>query len=175
MQIIPIGKGRKLREGEEIAVLSIGAIGNNVAKAVEKAAEKGVFAAHYDLLFLKPIDEELLKEIAENYTYLITVENGVITGGMGSAVLEFLAAHHYTDIHVRRLGIKDEFVTHGTINELRHLCGIDEDGILEAIMETNETIKKSTKVKLKQKTFNPLNIKQNKSLQQLERAKRKLS
>ncbi len=177
MQTIPIGKGRKLREGEEIAVLSIGAIGNNVAKAVEKAAEKGVFAAHYDLLFLKPIDEELLKEIAENYTYLITVENGVIAGGMGSAVLEFLADHHYIDIHVRRLGIKDEFVAHGTINELRHLCEIDEDGILQAIMEANETVKKSTKtkVKIKQKTFNPLNIKQNKSQQQLERAKRKLS
>lgn len=172
MQIIPIGKGRKLSDGEEIAVLSIGAIGNTVAKAIEKAAERGIVVAHYDLLFLKPIDEEMLTEIAENYAYLITVENGVIAGGMGSAVLEFLATHHYTDIHVRQLGIKDEFVTHGTINELQHLCGIDEDGILEAIIEANETVKQYSKVTIKQKTFNPLNAKQNKSLQHVERAKK---
>ncbi|MCW1735191.1 1-deoxy-D-xylulose-5-phosphate synthase [Anaerorudis cellulosivorans] len=146
MQIIPIGKGRKLRDGERIAVLSIGKIGNDAAKAIEKAAEIGIFAAHYDLLFLKPIDKELLTEIAQNYAYLITVENGVIAGGMGDAVTDFLTVHHYNDIRVRKLGIKDEFVTQGSIDELKHLCGIDEDSIFEAIMEANEVIKNTNKV-----------------------------
>ncbi|HOV71417.1 MAG TPA: 1-deoxy-D-xylulose-5-phosphate synthase [Dysgonamonadaceae bacterium] len=164
MQIIPIGKGRKLRDGEGIAVLSIGKIGNDAAKAIEKAAEIGIFAAHYDLLFLKPIDEELLTEIAKNYAYLITVENGVIAGGMGDAVTDFLIAHHYNGIRVRKLGIKDEFVTQGTIDELKHLCGIDEDGIFEAIVKANETIKNSEKVQHDKETFGSLNAIQNKSL-----------
>jgi 1-deoxy-D-xylulose-5-phosphate synthase len=148
MKILPIGKGRKLREGKNIALISIGQIGNDTAKAIDAAKAFGIEAGHYDLLFLKPIDEDLLTEVAENYRHIITVENGVITGGMGDAVLEFLAAHHYTNIEVTRLGIKDQFITHGSIQELKHLCKIDEEGILNTIREVDKRFKNSTIIRL---------------------------
>ena len=141
MEILPIGKGRKLKDGKHIALISIGPIGNDAAKAIEKAKEYGIDVAHYDLLFLKPIDEQLLTEVAENYDHIITLENGVITGGMGDAILEFLASHHYSNIQVTRLGIKDEFISQGTIPELKHLCNIDVEGILKAIINVDQEIK----------------------------------
>lgn len=134
-KIVPVGKGRKLREGTDIALLSIGAIGNNAARAIEQAEKKGISVAHYDMVFLKPIDEELLKEVATRYHAVITVENGVVNGGLGSAVSEFLSDNHYHDVLLHRIGIGDAFVTHGSIGELQHMTGIDEDGILKQIIE----------------------------------------
>ncbi|MDD2327821.1 MAG: 1-deoxy-D-xylulose-5-phosphate synthase [bacterium] len=133
-EILPIGKGRKLRGGTDAALLSIGAIGNNAARAIEQAELKGFSIAHYDMVFLKPIDEEILHEVASRYRTLFTVENGVITGGLGSAVAEFLSDHQYQDVHLHRIGIPDTFVTHGSISELQEITCIDERGILEQIL-----------------------------------------
>lgn len=135
MEILPIGKGRKLKDGKEIALLSIGTIGNTAALAIEKAKAHVMDIAHYDMLFLKPLDKELLTEVAENYSTIITIENGSIEGGMGSAVLEFFADNGYNNLNVHRLGIKDEFVTHGSINELLDYCKLDEEGILESLLK----------------------------------------
>lgn len=139
--ILPIGKGRKLRKGKDIALLSIGAIGNNAARAIDEAEKSGISVAHYDMVFLKPIDEELLHKVARKFRYIITVEDGVIKGGLGSAVLEFLAENDYTDVHVFRVGIPDEFITHGSIRELQQITGIDEKGILEHITRVYNEIR----------------------------------
>jgi 1-deoxy-D-xylulose-5-phosphate synthase len=131
---VPVGKGRKLKDGKDMAVVSIGPIGNAASKAIKRAeAEKGISIAHYDLRFLKPLDEDMLTEIGKTYSRIITVEDGVIKGGMGSAVLEFMADHGYTP-QITRIGVPDKFIEHGTIPELHHLCGMDEDGILKVIM-----------------------------------------
>lgn len=139
-QILTIGKGRKLKQGKEIALLSIGAIGNNASKAIAEAEKLGISVAHYDMVFLKPVDEELLEEVAKKYKYIITVENGVIKGGLGSAVLEFLAENDYSNIHLHRIGIGDEFVTHGSVKELQQLTKIDENSILENIIKINDKL-----------------------------------
>jgi 1-deoxy-D-xylulose-5-phosphate synthase len=133
-QILPIGKGRKLKKGKDLALLSIGSIGNNAAKAIVEAEKRGISVAHYDMVFLKPIDEELLNSVAKKFRHIITVENGVISGGLGSALLEFLTDNNYRDIKVHRIGFEDEFVTHGSINELQQITGIDVNGILEQIV-----------------------------------------
>lgn len=135
MEIIPIGKGRKLKEGKDIALLSIGTIGNTATKAIDKAKTEGLDVAHYDMLFLKPIDRELLEEVTNKFKQIITVENGTVNGGMGSAIIEYLAENGKTDIQVFRMGIKDEFITHGSIKELHKIVGIDEDGIYQQIMK----------------------------------------
>lgn len=135
MEILPIGKGRKLKDGKDIALLSIGTIGNTAVSAIEKAKAHDMDIAHYDMLFLKPLDEELLKEVAENYSTIVTIEDGSIEGGMGSAVLEFFADNGYNNLSVHRLGIEDEFVTHGSINDLLHYCKLDEEGVLESLLK----------------------------------------
>ncbi len=139
--LLPIGKGRKLRGGNDIAILSIGTIGNSVTRAISEAKKSGVSIAHYDMVFLKPIDQELLKEVAEHFKYIITVEEGVKKGGLGSAVLEFLAVNGYQGIQVVQVGIDDQFITHGTIKELQGITGIDEAGILRTIRHVEELIK----------------------------------
>jgi 1-deoxy-D-xylulose-5-phosphate synthase len=128
---IPVGKGRKLKEGKGTAVLSIGPVGNNVAEAV-----RGTEAAHYDLRFLKPLDETLLHELGQNFKHIITVEDGVRNGGMGSAVLEWMSDHDYHP-HVVRLGLPDEFVEHGTVAELQHIVGLDVGNIRKTLSEIN--------------------------------------
>ena len=128
---IPVGKGRKLKEGKGTAVLSIGPVGNNVAEAV-----RGTEAAHYDLRFLKPLDESLLHELGQNFKHIITVEDGVRNGGMGSAVLEWMSDHDYHP-HVVRLGLPDEFVEHGTVAELQHIVGLDVGNIRKTLSEIN--------------------------------------
>ncbi len=128
---IKIGRGRKLIEGNDVAFLTIGHIGNDAQKAVAKLKEIGISAAHYDLRFVKPLDEELLHEVIAKFTNIITVEDGCIAGGFGSAILEFMAENHYST-KVMRLGIPDEFIHHGTQEELHHLCGIDINGMIEA-------------------------------------------
>lgn len=129
---IPIGKGRKLRDGNDIAILSIGSIGNLAAEAIERVAAKGINVAHYDMRFLKPIDEEILHEAGRKYKHIITLENGTIKGGLGSAVLEFMADNGYKpDIH--RMGIPDQFIEHGSVPELCRICGIDVESIMKEI------------------------------------------
>lgn len=133
LEEIPVGKGRKLKDGKDLAVITLGPIGNVAAKAIERAEkEKGLSIAHYDLRFLKPLDEEMLHEVGRTFTHILTVEDGVRNGGMGSAVLEFMADNGYHPT-IKRLGIPDEFVEHGTIQELHHLCGLDEDSIFNQL------------------------------------------
>ncbi len=133
MKFLPIGKGRKLKDGSDIAVISIGPIGNTVTKAIEEIEKGGFSVAHYDIIFLKPIDTELLDEIASKFKKIVTVENGVLKGGLGSAVLEHLADNQIENVDVTRIGLPDEFVTHGSIKELNHICHIDAEGIQQKI------------------------------------------
>ena len=127
LEEIEVGTGRCLKQGEEVAVLSIGPYGNDVAKAVE-----GTKAAHYDMRFLKPLDEKLLHEIGRKFRKVITVENGVRNGGLGSAVLEWLSDHGYTS-QVVRMGLPDAFVEHGSVPELQKIVGMDADSIRKEI------------------------------------------
>ena len=130
MQEIPVGRGRKMKDGKDIAVLTIGPIGIAAAEAIRQAeAERpGLSIAHYDMRFLKPLDERLLTEVAARYRKVITVEDGVRTGGFGSAILEWMADHGATT-QVVRLGLPDTFVEHGPVSDLHRLCGIDVEGI----------------------------------------------
>ncbi|WP_243349029.1 1-deoxy-D-xylulose-5-phosphate synthase [Parabacteroides sp. FAFU027] len=133
MEEITIGKGRKLKEGNDVAVLSLGHIGNDVENAIEQASNKGLSVAHYDMVFVKPLDEELLHEIARKFTKVITVETGMLKGGFGSAVLEFFADNGYAP-KVKRIGLPDHFVEHGTVAELNQLCHLDVDSIAKEII-----------------------------------------
>lgn len=126
---INVGTGRCLRQGERVAIVSIGPIGNNATKAI---AQSGLNVGHYDLRFLKPLDDALLHDICQHYDHLITLEDGAVQGGMGSAVLEWMNDHGYTQ-PVTRMGIPDEFIEHGTVDELQHICHIDVDSIVAAI------------------------------------------
>ena len=126
---INVGTGRCLRQGERVAIVSIGPIGNNATKAI---AQSGLNVGHYDLRFLKPLDDALLHDICQHYDRLITLEDGAVQGGMGSAVLEWMNDHGYTQ-PVTRMGIPDEFIEHGTVDELQHICHIDVDNIVAAI------------------------------------------
>lgn len=137
LEEIEIGKGRLLSEGKDIAILSIGHIGNNVTEAIEKLNKIApqISVAHYDMRFLKPIDEEILQEVGNRFTKVITIEDGTKAGGLGSAVLEYFADNGMTPM-VKRLGLPtDTFVEHGTIAQLQHITGIDADAIVETIME----------------------------------------
>ena len=132
---IKVGTGRKLHEGNDVAVLSIGPMGNNVTKAIEMLKQQGssVSVAHYDMRFLKPIDENILEEVGKKFKRVITVENGARQGGLGSAVLEWMNDHDYAP-KVIRLGLPDRFVEHGTVEELQKIAGIDEESIIKAIL-----------------------------------------
>ena len=130
---LQIGKGSKLSDGTDVAVLTIGPVAYDAAKAVEMAREKGVSAAHYDMIFLKPIDEDRLREVAEKNCPIVTVEDASINGGLGSAVIEWLNDNGYAR-KVVRLGIPDKFIAQGTPAELRKLCGFDADSIAETII-----------------------------------------
>lgn len=132
LEEIEVGKGRKLKDGNDIAVITIGPIGNVAAKAIERAEKEGASIAHYDLRFLKPLDNNMLHEIGRKFKKIITIEDGVIQGGMGSAVLEFMADHGYTP-SIKRIGVPDEFVEHGSIRELHRLCHMDEEGLFTQI------------------------------------------
>lgn len=134
LEEVEVGKGRKLKEGKDIAVLSLGPIGNEAMNAIASAeAKSGKSIAHYDLRFLKPLDEEMLDEIGKNYTSIVTIEDGVLKGGMGSAILEYMADHGYTP-KIRRIGIPDCFVQHGTPNELYKICGMDTTSIENVLL-----------------------------------------
>lgn len=135
---IPIGKGKKLKDGKDVAIISLGTLGNDAMRAIAKVeSDYDLSIAHFDLLFLKPLDEEMLRGIAKSYKHIITLESGVINGGMGSAVLEFLSDNKFTDNKVFRMGIEDEFITHGTMKELHKLAKIDEESIYNKIVEVS--------------------------------------
>lgn len=128
---IPVGKGRKIHEGDEVAILSLGPIGNEVGKAIAQVSGE-LSVAHYDMRFLKPLDNEILEEVGRKFTRIITIEDGVRNGGLGSAVLEWMADHGYLP-HMERMGLPDKFVEHGTVDELRKIAGIDTDSIVRAL------------------------------------------
>ena len=134
MKEIQIGKGRKLKDGDTIAVLSFGHPGNFAATAIRNLKTYGINAGHYDMRFVKPLDEELLHEVFSKYSKIITVEDGTIVGGFGSAILEFMAENGY-NAEVRMLGIPDRLVEHGTLKELHRECGYDAQGIEETAKE----------------------------------------
>ena len=132
LEEIPVGKGRKLTDGNEVAVLSLGPIGNVVAKVVQELKEVGKSVAHYDMRFLKPIDEDILQEVGKKFHRIVTIEDGVVQGGLGSAVIEYMADHNLHP-QVVRLGLPDHFIEHGTPEELYHLVGLDAEAIKKAI------------------------------------------
>ena len=134
LEAVEVGTGRKLRDGKQTAVISIGPIGNDVELAITQSGEE---VAHYDLRFLKPLDEELLHEVGKRFKHIITIEDGTRNGGMGSAVLEWLSDHGYTPT-VKRMGMPDAFVEHGTVAELKRICNMDIDSIIAAIKETKK-------------------------------------
>ena len=130
------GKGVKLRDGEDIAVLTIGAIGNTMSEAISSLEGRsgGVSYAHYDMRWLKPMDEEILHEEGKKYKTIVTAEDGMVAGGLGSAVLEWMADHGYTP-RVIRLGVNDQFVEHGSTKELYHLLKLDKEGLCESLLQ----------------------------------------
>ena len=132
LEEVEIGKGYCLKEGSDVAVLSLGTIGNEVSKAIKMAESEGVSVAHYDMVFLKPIDEQLLHSVMKRYNRIVTVEEGVLNGGFGSAILEFMADNNYS-AQIKRLGIPDQFIEQGTIAQLYEICGLDAQHIKEAI------------------------------------------
>ena len=134
LEEIPVGKGRCLKEGENLAIISLGPIGNVAAKAILQAEmdNSELNIAHYDLRFVKPLDESLLHEVGQRFNRIITIEDGVLAGGMGSAILEFMSDNGYSP-KVDRIGIADQFVEHGSVNELYRLCGMDKEGIYKVI------------------------------------------
>jgi 1-deoxy-D-xylulose-5-phosphate synthase len=131
---IEIGKGRLMKDGSEMAVLALGPIGNTAAKAIETLASQGRSIALYDMRFLKPLDEELLHQVARSFKRIVTLEDGVATGGLGSAVIEFMADNRYS-ANVTRIGIPDRFIEHGTPAELYHEIGMDEEGIRQILSD----------------------------------------
>ncbi|MEQ9302889.1 MAG: transketolase C-terminal domain-containing protein, partial [Marinoscillum sp.] len=131
LEQVKIGKGRKVKDGEDLAILSIGHIGNYALKASEQLEKEGISAAHYDMRFVKPLDEELLHEVFQNHKRVITVEDGCLPGGFGTAILEFMADFGYSS-QIIRLGIPDRVVEHGEQDELYAECGYDADAIMSA-------------------------------------------
>jgi 1-deoxy-D-xylulose-5-phosphate synthase len=134
MREIPIGQGRIVKEGKDVAILTIGHIGNYAVEATEKLALEGMDPAHYDMRFVKPLDEDLLHEIFGKFSKVITVEDGCLMGGFGSAVIEWMMDHGY-QAQVKRLGIPDRVVEHGEQLELHRECGFDPEGIMQAVKE----------------------------------------
>ncbi|MBR5639228.1 MAG: 1-deoxy-D-xylulose-5-phosphate synthase [Muribaculaceae bacterium] len=127
-QMLPIGKGRNLRDGQDVAILSLGTIGTNVIEACESLHEQGIDVAHYDMIFLKPLDEEIMQEVTSRYRKIITIEDGTTTGGLGGAVAEWFTYHH-VDAQLVRLGVPDTFVDQGTVKQLQEMCGLDAASI----------------------------------------------
>ncbi|GBU07524.1 1-deoxy-D-xylulose-5-phosphate synthase [Bacteroidales bacterium] len=139
MKTLSPGKGRKIKDGNDLAVISIGPIGMEVKQATDKLSKDGIEVAHYDIIYLKPIDEDLLHEVGKKYKTIITVENAVITGGLGTAVIEFMSANGYCP-RIKKIGIPDQFIEHGTSAELNELCKMDAKSIYQSIYEEVNTI-----------------------------------
>ena len=134
LEAVKVGTGRKMHDGTDVAVLSIGPLGNDVEQAIEelKKENSAVSVAHYDMRFLKPLDENILHEVGEKFQRIITIEDGVRNGGLGSAVLEWMSDHGYQP-HITRMGLPDSFVEHGEVAELRQIVGLDVESIKQCI------------------------------------------
>ena len=134
LETVEVGTGRKLHDGTDVAVLTIGPLGNDVEEVIATLAttNPSLSVAHYDMRFLKPLDEQLLHEVGQRFSRIVTIEDGVRNGGFGSAILEWMSDHGYQP-QMTRLGLPDNFVEHGTIDELRHIVGLDRQSILNAI------------------------------------------
>ena len=128
MEAIPVGQCRRLSEGTDLAILTIGTIGTQASRVVKMLLKDGISASHYDMRFVKPLDEEALHSIFKNHSHVLTVEDGVLQGGFGSAILEFMADHQYS-VELKRIGIPDKFIDHGTTDELYRDYGLDQQGI----------------------------------------------
>ena len=131
---LEIGRGRMIRDGRDAAIITLGHVGNFAVEACAALEKSGHHVAHFDLRFLKPLDEEMLHHIFSKFNKIITVEDGSVMGGMGSALLEFMVNHGYP-AKVRRMGIPDLFIEQGSVAELHHECGFDADGIIRAVIE----------------------------------------
>jgi 1-deoxy-D-xylulose-5-phosphate synthase len=141
MEEVRIGTGRRIKEGEELAILTIGHVGNYAIEVCDRLSTQNIEVGHYDMRFVKPLDEELLHEIFSRYKKLITVEDGSVQGGFGSAIVEFMSDNNY-HAEIKRLGIPDRIVEHGEQHELHKECGFDPDGIQRAVVEMLESVSK---------------------------------
>lgn len=137
MKHVAIGRGEKLASGDDVTVLSLGPIASEVSVAIGQAAAKGISVAHYDMIFLKPLDDSIMEEVARTGRPVITVEDASIKGGLGSAVIEWLSDHGYS-LPVHRIGVPDKFIPHGTPEQLYKLCGIDAGSIFHAIVSIKQ-------------------------------------
>lgn len=137
LEAVKVGTGRRIAAGKDVALLTIGPIGKLVGQAVEDAAKQGVSVAHYDMRFLKPIDEEILHEVGEKFRYIVTLEDGTVKGGLGSAVADYMAQNGYTP-KIKVMGMPDAFVEHGTPEQLYRICRMDKDSVLEALLECKD-------------------------------------
>lgn len=133
MKRLPLGHGEKLHDGNDLAILSIGPVADDVESAIRKAEKEGISVAHYDMIFLKPLDEDILRDVTAHHKNIITVENGTLNGGLGSAVAEWLEDNGIKDVTLKRLGLPDKFIPQGTPAQLAHLSGIDSESIYNAI------------------------------------------
>lgn len=138
LETVEVGKGRCMKKGTDVALLTLGPIGKVMEWAVAEAEKQGVSVAHYDMRFVKPIDTEILREVGENFKYVITLEDGTVKGGLGSAVLEYMAESGYTP-KVEVMGIPDEFIEHGAPDELYRICKMDKEDVLRAILKNKES------------------------------------
>ncbi|MGA3014118.1 MAG: 1-deoxy-D-xylulose-5-phosphate synthase [Bacteroidales bacterium] len=134
---LPVGNGNMTREGTDMAIITIGHVGNAAIEACQKLAKQGISVAHYNMIFLKPIDTEMLHDIFRKFNKIITIEDGTTIGGLGSIVVDFMAENMYM-ARIKKLGIPDHYIEQGTIAELHHECGYDEEGIIAAVKEILE-------------------------------------
>ena len=141
LEKIEVGTGRRIKEGDTLAIITIGPIGNTALEAInqweQQPENQGKSIALYDLRFLKPLDEKLLHEVGRKFQHVVTIEDGCRNGGMGSAAMEWMSDQHYT-CHIARLGLPDHFVEHGTVAQLQHIVGIDKEGISQAVNQELE-------------------------------------
>lgn len=134
LEAVEVGKGRLMKEGSDVAFLTLGPLGKVMESVVEEAEKQGVSVAHYDMRFLKPVDTDILREVGENFKYVVTLEDGCVSGGLGSAVIEYMAENGYNPT-IRVLGIPDKFIEHGTPEELYRVCGMDKESVLRTILK----------------------------------------
>ena len=137
LEAVEVGKGRLMREGNDVAFLTLGPLGKVMESVLDESAKQGVSVAHYDMRFLKPIDTAILRDVGEKFKYVVTLEDGCVNGGLGSAVVEFMAENGYTPT-IKVMGIPDNFIEHGTPDELYRICGMDKESVLRTILKYKE-------------------------------------
>ena len=133
LEAVEVGKGRIMREGKDVAFLTLGPLGKVMESVIDEAEKQGVSVAHYDMRFIKPIDTDILREVGTKFKYVVTLEDGCISGGLGSAVVEYMAENGFSPV-VKVMGIPDKFIEHGAPEELYRVCGMDKDSVLNAIL-----------------------------------------